>query len=60
MHKPICYCSKIKDATKDSPAIYRFEARYTGGNVLFATDIEKEEYPDMVKQVQSDPKAFGF
>jgi hypothetical protein len=57
---PICYHSKIKDATKDSPEIHRFEVRMTGGNVLFATEIEKDEYPDMVRQVRENPTAFGF
>lgn len=57
---PICYHNKVREATKDSPALYRFEARMTGGNVLFATDIQKEEYPDMVRQVQENPQPFGF
>lgn len=60
MHNPICYHYKTKEATKDSPAIHRFEARYAGGNVVFGTDITKDEYPDMVKQVQANPQAFGF
>lgn len=57
---PVCYHYKIKDATKDSPEIHRFEARMTGGNVRYGCDIEKDEYPDMVNQVRSNPSAFGF
>lgn len=60
MHKPICYMSKIREATKDSPAIYRFEARRTGGNVVFGQDIEKDEYPILAKKVQENPQAYGF
>lgn len=52
--------SKIREATKDSPAIYRFEARRTGGNVVFGQDIEKDEYSSLAKNVQENPAAYGF
>lgn len=52
--------TEIRVATKDSPAIYRFEARRTGGNVVFGQDIEKDEYSILAKKVQENPQDYGF
>lgn len=57
---PICYMTETRAATKDAPALYRFELRRQGGNVLYAQDIEKDTYPDMVNKVRENPSAYGL
>jgi len=59
-HTPICYHSKVRDATKDSPEIHRFEARYTGCPVVFSIECEKDKCADFAKEVRENPTAFGF
>jgi hypothetical protein len=57
---PVCYHTRIKEATKDSPEIHRFEARYTGCPVVFSVECERDKCGELEKEVQANPRAFGF
>ncbi len=52
--------TETRAATNDAPALYRFELRRPGGNVLYGTDITKDEYPDMVNKIRENPTAYGL
>lgn len=57
---PACYHYKTKDATKDAPEQHHFEARYLGGNVVFAKDCDKDDCADLARKVVTNPSAYGF
>lgn len=57
---PVCYHSKVRDASKDSPEIHRFEARYTGCPVVYSVECEKDKCADLAREVQENPRGFGF